>query len=205
MASTAPARRARCGRAYSRSLRNSGVTSSSYAESSAGLTAESMWVHRMPSPGIADDGVDLRSRRAPSEVGPDPFRRGIEHSGIAWTPRGRSPCHRTSGHTLDRCNHFLHRGRVPSADVVSARRTAARQPGKRAQVCVREIDDMKVVAQTRTVRRRIVLTEDVERCALASRFERARYHVNLGGMVFTELSVGIGAGGVEVSEADRSN
>ena len=68
---------------------------------------------------------------------------------------------------------------------------------------VGKITNVDIVAQTRPVRRRVILAKDLESEARPSRFKRTRDDVNLGRVVFAKLAVGIRARGVEIAEADR--
>ena len=108
------------------------------------------------------------------------MRRRVEDGRIARTPRRERPGHLPAGDVLDRIDHLAHRMRVAGSEVV---RPGLARLGDRiecADVRVREIGDMNIVAQTRAIRRRIVVAEHLQAGPSPRRGDGARDHVNLG-------------------------
>ena len=70
-------------------------------------------------------------------------------------------------------------------------------------VRLRQIRDVDVVAEARAVRRRIVVAEHLKSPEAERRVDRTRDHVGFRMVILTELTLGIGAGGVEVAKCHR--
>ena len=81
---------------------------------------------RVPSPRVADDGVERRRGCGthPSSLR-DARRRRVEHRRIAGAPRRHTERHRLPADPLDRGQHVAHRRRLLCAHVIGGRLAAA--------------------------------------------------------------------------------
>src|SRR5204863_7624402 len=137
------------------------------------------WMRLVPCARGSDDRLEVPEPWRPAQLALRLVRRRVEDGRVARTPRRERPRHLPAGDALDRVDHFEHRMRAAGSEVVRPRLARLGDGPERPDVRVREIGDMNVVAQTRAIRRRIVIAEHLQAGPSGRRGDGARDHVNL--------------------------
>ena len=154
-----------------------------------------------PAPRVLDDHVEIGEARPPAEHLRRPARVRHQRGRIAGPPADLAKRNRSPRHPSDRRDDGTHRLSVPRSEIEPQGAVARAQAIQRAQVGLRQVDDVNVVADGRAVGRRVIGGEDLKRVPRAARgVDRQRDQVRLGVVVLADLRVGIGARGVEVAE-----
>src|SRR5207302_1942019 len=119
---------------------------------------------------------------------------------IARAPRAFLDGHRLARDLLGGAEHLTNA--VPTADSqVVAQAFSRLKPLQSQEVRGRQVVDMDVIADTRAVGSRIVGAEYLQRWPLTqNRLQSQRNKMGFGIMILTDLAVGAGAGGVEITQ-----
>ena len=142
--------------------------------------------------------------RLPTERGAN--TPGIRHQGrrIAFAARRELRRNRLSGNTLHRRDHLLHRVAHARAAIQLDAGSALEQIAQRARVRVRQVRHMDVVADGGAIGSGVIRPEDAQRRAAHGRADGQGDQMSLGIVPFADFAVRIGAGGVEIAQANRA-
>src|SRR5687768_10047310 len=103
----------------------------------------------MPAPGALNDGVDLLKLRLPPEFPLNFLRRGDEPRRVPWPAWPFDDVQLFAGDFFTASDHFAHARAAARAQIV----LGAVFCGEREDMCLREIEDMYVVANAGPIRR----------------------------------------------------
>src|ERR1700756_4225313 len=116
----------------------------------------------MPSQGRADDRVEVRILRAPTENFDGKARVGDQRRGTPPPPRRTLPRDLPAAYRLNGGDHLAHRTTAAGAEIDGNADPAGTQALQRAQMRDCEVVNMHVVANRRPVRRRVIGTIDID-------------------------------------------
>ena len=156
----------------------------------------------MPVPCGADDRLEIAERRRPVQLGLRLVRSREQNGRVSRTPRRERERDLMSGDARDHVDHLAHRMRPAGPEVVGARRSVSSNRLQRFDVRIGEIGDVHVIALARAVRRRVVVAEDLQAAAAGGRLDGPWDEVDLRRMILADLTLGVGAGRVEIPQRD---
>src|SRR5262245_39229084 len=169
------------------------------------VTGVAVWMCRMPMPRGREYLVEFVPRLPLQNVA-RALIVGEHLDRITGAPRSVLRREIDAADALCSLDHFDRRRAATGADVQRCRRAAALEIAERAQVRGGEIVDVDVVADRRTVRRRVVGAVDREHRNLAEcRHHRHRYEVQGPRVVLPDATVGRSTRGVEVAERHETH
>ena len=145
--------------------------------------------------------INVTVPRLPSKNRFGPGCRCDENRGVAGPAWHDEMRNRLTCHADDRIDDIAHAEPAAGAEVERARYAAIHQVQGCRHVRSSEIGYVDIVADAGSIRRLVVVTEDVEPVDLAiGRHEGARDKVRFGIVPLASLAVGIAAAGIEVTE-----
>src|ERR1017187_8964467 len=153
-------------------------------------------------PGVGDDGAQVGILRGPTQAVAELLTAGHQTGGIAFAARTHDVGYFPAGDFLHRADHLHDAAAGAGADVELVARAAVQQVLDGQDVRLREIADVDVIADAGAVRGGVVVAENGDGLAGFDGTEDERDQVRLGRVLFAERGFGIGAGGVEVAQAD---
>src|SRR5271155_4007464 len=156
---------------------------------------------QMPGKCGANDRVEIRDLGMPAEQLGGKTRVGDQYRRIAGPSCGFPARDGFAADLLGGPDHLAHRVTTAGAEVERHALPPGPEMFERTQMRFGEILDMNVVADRRTVGRRIIGTINVDLPPLSERrLQNARDQMRLGLVAFADLTPGIGAGGVEIAQ-----
>ena len=156
-----------------------------------------------PAPGRFDDHAQILKLRFPTKLALNLFRTGDQHCRIACASWANARRNLFSRNFARRFQNLIHAVAIAAATQIVNATALVLLASQRENVCAREIDHVNVVAHTRAVRRRIVVSIDFDELALAgSDLQRDRNQVGFLLVIFAAAFAR--AGGVEVTQGSEA-
>jgi hypothetical protein len=151
---------------------------------------------------VGDDRSQVCIPWGPSEPVAEFLTARDQRRGVAVAARAHYVRNCLAGDFLHRTDHLQHATAGAGADIELVARAAVQQVLDGKDVRLRQVVNVDVVADATAVRRGVIVAEDGYRPAGFDGPQNERNQMRLGFVLFAERRLGIGAGGIEVAQAD---